>query len=136
MANGDIFAADRRSWVDFGARCGRAGARLERYLRNHLRWSNTTKTPFISTYADKGTAFREALRRVREGMENVTISIIDPRRARPRVEFRNVRGLAENLRYEIPDKAWHNSKFEYIFLHRIPACAIVEVIDVRELASP
>lgn len=125
-----VRAGDVKSRVDFGARQIHKRAQLTRHLRSHIDWSNRTKTPFISTYDDYQVAYEEALRRKRRGRKNVTIIIIDISRADHRVEYRNVRRLAETLGCWIPSKAWNNSEFEYIFLHRIPARAVVDVIKL------
>jgi hypothetical protein len=123
-------AADVESWVDFGASTDYELAQLTGQLDNHLEWRNRTKTPFISTYDNYPAAYEEALRRKRSGWKNVTIIVIDIREAGCRVEYRNVRKLAKKLGYRIPDRAWRNSEFEYIFLHRIPASAIMRVIKL------
>ena len=125
-----VVAADVKSWVDFRARQNYKRTQLTRHFRNHINWSNRTKTPFISTYDDYQTAYEEALRRKRRGRKNVTIIIIDIGRAGHRVEYRNVRRLAETLECWIPNRAWNNSEFEYIFLHRIPARAVIDVIKL------
>ncbi|KFH48270.1 hypothetical protein ACRE_009260 [Hapsidospora chrysogenum ATCC 11550] len=123
-------AADVKSRVGFGLRTRHERARLRRKFHNQLDWSNRTKTPFISTYGRERAALEEAGRRKRDGKKNVRVVKIDTYQADCRVEYRNVRKLAKALGYWIPDKAWRNSEFEYIFLRHIPASAIMEIIWV------
>jgi hypothetical protein len=92
---------------------------------NHLDWSNRRPTPFISMYNDETVAVEEAERRKRRGMKNVTITVVDVEKVRGRVQYRNVRRLLARQRGRwIPEKAWHNSEYEYIFLHHIPDRAV------------
>jgi hypothetical protein len=124
-----ICSGDRYASVDFKARHGRKLEALGRHVTNHLDWSNRRPTPFISMYNDDTVAFEEAERRKRRGMKNVTITVVDVEKVRGRVQFRNVRWLlAHRLGRWIPEKAWHNSKYEYIFLHYIPDRAVTERI--------
>lgn len=123
--NGDLIAADHLSIVKFDARRGRPLMELRSYLLEHLDWSSEEESPFISTYRDFSTAEREASRRDEQGKENVRIIKIDAERVNGRVQYRNVRKLAQRLACWIPNKAYHNSENEFIFLHRIPARAIV-----------
>jgi len=76
------------------------------------------------------TARKEAMRRKKEGKRNVTITVIDTSKPRRRVEYRNARGLASRLGCEIPEQAWHNSKYEWLFLHHIPQWAVMCCIQV------
>lgn len=100
-------------------------------LHDHVRWSSDAASPFISVYSDWDTALREAQRRVRMGKQHVTITVIDGSPDRD-LDYRRVRGLASRLGLDIPSKAWNNSKFEIVFLHRIPPHAIVEVILIED----
>ena len=45
------------------------------------------------------------------------------------MEWRNVRILAKRLDLDIPEYAWNNSKYEYIFLHHVPDSAVVDCDD-------
>ena len=130
---GGAVAADVKSRVGFGLRTRLERARGRRHMRNHLDWSNRTKTPFISTYGSKRAAYEEAGRRIRDGKKNVRVVEIDTYQADCRVEYRNVRKFAKALGYWIPEKAWRNSEFEYNFLRRIPASAIVGVDWCRDM---
>ena len=125
-----IWPGDRHASVDFKARHGRKLKALVRHVMNHLDWSNRRPTPFISMYNDDTVAFEEAKRRKRRGMKKVTITVVDVRKVYRRVQFRNVRLLARRLRCRIPEKAWHNSEYEYIFLHHIPDRAVTERIEM------
>ncbi|KAH8654280.1 hypothetical protein BGZ61DRAFT_315091, partial [Ilyonectria robusta] len=70
-ADKGVVAGDVKSQVDFGARQTNKRAQLTRHFRNHIHWSNRTKTPFISTYDDYQAAYEEAWRRKRRGRKNV-----------------------------------------------------------------
>jgi len=80
-------------------------------------------------YCDESVAYREAERRVREGKNDVRVYVIDMRESDERREYRNVRLLAEKLGFYIPERAWNNSKYEYIFLHDVPDSAVVSWTD-------
>ena len=116
-----LLAEDTETWVNFRSR----GPRLLEQVEMHLDWGNRCPTPFISAYCDEGVALREARRRAQEGREDVRLYTIDMRESDERREFRNIRGLAERLGFDIPDCAWSNSEYEYIFLHHVPDSAIV-----------
>ena len=116
--------------IDFDANFGWKGELLISHLDNHLDWGNRDPTPFISAYTDWTTAEKEALRRIRQGKQHVTITEIDVRKVRGKAQYRHVRGLARRLDYRIPYEAWPNSKYEYVFLHQIPESAIVRRIRV------
>lgn len=38
--------------------------------------------------------------------------------------------LAERPDFDIPERAWNNSEYEYIFLHHVPDSAVVSWIDL------
>lgn len=93
---------------------------VRRELEAHLDWANRRPTSFISCYADRSTALREAHRRIREGKRDVWVLRIDLKDCRGKVDFRQVRRLARRSRVWIEDYAWNNSESEYIFHQRIP----------------
>ena len=117
-----LLAEDKKTWVDFDSWDWRLFSQVER----HLEWSNRVPTPFISMYSDEGVAYREARRRVRDGKMDVKVYTINMRRSRERRQWRNVRILAERLDLDIPEYAWNNSKYEYIFLRHVPDSAVVD----------
>ncbi len=121
-----LVAEDTDTGVDFGGWDWRLLGQVER----HLDWGNRVPTPFISMYCDEGVAHREAQRRVREGKEDVRVYKVNMRESDVRREYRNVRLLAEKLDFDIPERAWHNSEYEYIFLHHVPDSAVVSWIDL------
>lgn len=121
-----IFAEDRKTQVNFRSR----DRRLLRQVERHLDWGNRVRTPFISMYCHKGVAFREANRRVNRGQTNVRVYKINTRKRDEDMEWRELRHLADNLGFDIPDCAWNNSKYEYIFLHHVPNSAVVGWIDL------
>ncbi len=116
-----IFAEDTNTEVDlFGS-----SRRLCSQLENHLDWGSRIPTVFISAYCDEEVAWSEANRRVRDGKEGVVVHTIDIRKRDRPVEYRNIRLLAKRLGVWIPECAWNNSKYEYIFLHHVPESAVV-----------
>lgn len=121
-----LFAEDTDTWVDFKSWDGRLLGQVKR----HLNWANRAPTPFISMYCDEGVAFREARRRVREGKRDVRVYKINMRRSHAPREYRNIRLLAERLEFDIPERAWNNSEYEYIFLHHVPDIAVMGWIDL------
>jgi len=121
-----IFAEDVDEEVDFGTR----GWRLLCQVERHLDWGNRVPTPFISMYCNKIVAFREAERRVRDGKEDVRVYTIDMRERDERVEYRNIWLLTEKLGFDIPERAWNNSEYEYVVLHHIPDSAVVDCFDL------
>lgn len=127
-ADKGVLAGDVRSRVGFRLSRNNMRVSLGRHFCNHINWSNRQKTPLISVYDDYEAAYEEALRRKKQGKKSVVLVFIDLSRADRRLEYRNVRGLAKSLGCWIPHKAWNNSEFEYVFLHRIPACAIVKIV--------
>jgi hypothetical protein len=125
-----IHAGLARSGADFHATRGSGLALLEEHLRNHVDWYNTHETPFISTYNSYRAAYAEAFRRIRCGKKDVIIIWIDVTRAHKKVQYRNMRTLARKLGITIPPRAWHNSEFEFVFLHHIPDSAITEITEL------
>ena len=81
-------------------------------------------------YCNKIVAFREAERRVRDGKEDVRVYTIDMRERDERVEYRNIWLLTEKLGFDIPERAWNNSEYEYVVLHHIPDSAVVDCFDL------
>lgn len=124
-----IFAEDDYKWVDFDG----TGARLFGQIKRHLRWANRRPTQFISAYFDKDVAWREAERRRLDGKKDVRIHIINTKKRKEAIEYRYVRRLAKKVGLSIRDEAWNNSKYEYIFLRRIPQSMIVKTIKLEEL---
>jgi hypothetical protein len=120
-----LFAEDTHTWVDFNWWDWRLRGQVER----HLDWRNRVPTPFISMYCDEAVAHREVKRRVEEGKKDVRVYMINMRESDERREYRNIR-LAERLGFDIPERAWNNSKYEYIFLHHVPESAVVGWIDL------
>jgi hypothetical protein len=118
-----ILAADRKTVVHFGDK----GDALFDQVKTHLRWSNRRPTPFISTYCDEFAVRMEAYRRSKRGKEDVRVYKINMDDTDEPAEYRDVRRLARYLGLHIGAKAWHNSEHEWIFLHRIPDGAIVEL---------
>lgn len=90
---------------------------------------NRVPTPFISMYCDEVVAHREAKRHVGEGKKDVRVYKINTRRSDERRGYRNNRLLAERLDFDIPECAWNNSEYEYIFLHHVSDSAVVGWID-------
>jgi hypothetical protein len=118
-----------REWhdekLDFGDRYGSKRNKLAWSLQEHFDWGSTCSSPYISVYSDKRTAEKEAERRVREGRRDVTITKIDVSEPKEEVQYRNARKLARRLDCWIPERAWHNSEHEWLFLHHIPRWAVV-----------
>jgi hypothetical protein len=121
-------SAPGRAKIDFDASDGRALRDLKRNVKNHIDWRSRYTSSLISTYDDAKVAFKEAERRMRCGRRNVTITVIDVRKVFWQVQYRNLRLLADRWSIRIPRKAWHNSEYEYIFLHYIPQRAVRDVI--------
>lgn len=115
--------------LTFTPRSAREGRCLREHMSNHLNWSNHKDTPLISVYGSWYPADREARRRVRAGMKRVVIHeirITSPHRGW--VKFRYVPKLMAALDEEIPSRAFHNAKHEFVFLHRIPRQCINRTI--------
>lgn len=115
-----LFAEDTDTRVDFKSWDRRLLGQVER----HLDWGNRVPTPFISMYCNEDVAFREAQRRVGKG-KDVRVYKINMRESDERREYRKIRLLAERLDFAIPEHAWNNSEYEYIFLHHVPDSAVV-----------
>jgi hypothetical protein len=112
--------------------------KLRRKVHDHLNWNCRNPSIYISAYADEPTAMWEARRRIETGHHlDVLILKIDVSKTwkKPceRIEYRNIRGLAENLEIDIPHRAWKNSEHEYIFLHHVPDNAIIEIGDEEDI---
>lgn len=107
--------------MDFANR----GTALLDQIEQHLDWGNRHPTPFISTYCEKSVARREAERRVEQGKKDVRIYTIDMDDSDEPAQYRDVRPLAEKLGLYINNYAWHNSMYEWVFLHHVPDDAIV-----------
>ena len=116
-----LFAEDRDTEVDFNS----WSWWLRGQVKRHLDWRNRVPTPFISMYYHEGMAFREAERRVGDRKMEVRVYKINMRRSNKRREYRNLRLLAEKLDFDIPERAWNNSKYEYIFLQHVPDSAVI-----------
>jgi hypothetical protein len=122
-----IFAEDTNTRVHLGGSTRELCSEVE----NHIDWGSRIPTIFISTYSNKEVASREARRRVREGKEEVVVYQIDIRKKDRPVEFREMRRLASRLGVEIPDCAWNNSKYEYIFQCYVPESAVVDCLGIE-----
>jgi hypothetical protein len=123
IAGKGIIAGDEKTVVRFANQ----GAALRAQVDQHLDWSNRNPTPFISTYCEESVAWEEVERRVKRGKKDVIIYKIDMDDTFERVQYRDVRLLAKKLDLWITDDAWHNSKHEWIFLHRVPENAVVGI---------
>ncbi|KAM0714211.1 hypothetical protein Q7P37_009998 [Cladosporium fusiforme] len=95
-------------------------------VENHLDWGSGVPSPFISVYSEMQRAQQEADRRMEEGHNGVVIWEIDTYKARNKVEYRNLRPFTEKYGIHIPGRALNNSKYEWIFLNRIPDAMIVK----------
>jgi hypothetical protein len=82
-------------------------------------------TVLISTYSKEEVASREADRRVREGKKKVVVYKIDSRKKDRPMEYRELRPLMLKLGLEIPERAWNNSKYEYVVLYNVPESAVL-----------
>ena len=94
-------------------------------VENHLDWQNKNPSPFISVYSDERRAEIEARRRVRDGHDDVFIWEIDTNEAKNVAQYRNLRRFAKKSGIWIPDFAWDNSEYEWLFLNQIPEAMIV-----------
>lgn len=127
---GKGISAAGRAGINLGATYGNQAEELRWNLQNHLDWSSNYKSPFISAYDDEDVAFSIAEgRKEKLGRQHVTVTKIDVSKVHGQVEFRELRPLAERLGVWIPDKAYHNSEREWIFLHDIPDEAVVGVVE-------
>lgn len=115
-----IYAEDQDRGITFGSRRGV----LRRAFGRHLNGKSHYASPFFSMYDDEYVARSQAKKRFEEGWEDVTIYEIDLRASNRRVEYRNVRRLADKLGIKIPYYAWDNSEHEWIVLGHIPDRAV------------
>ncbi|KAL5878104.1 hypothetical protein ACKVWC_007252 [Pyricularia oryzae] len=103
-------------------------------LEKHLKWANREPTPYISVYDNWDAANNEVGRRLNRGRMDVSMSRIDVSKVPAgKLQYRSVRRLCDRLGVEIEDKAWFNSKHEWIFLNEIPANVVVEECSYYEL---
>jgi hypothetical protein len=116
-----ILAEDTETRVDFR----RPSQQLCSELENHIDWSSVVPTVLISTYSEEEVASREADRRVREGKKEVLVYKIDSRKKDRPMEYREMRPLMLKLGLTIPDRAWNNSKYEYVVLYNVPESAVL-----------
>jgi hypothetical protein len=123
-----IHAGAVRSTMTFDLYRGGNRRQLGQGLPLHLDWGHRGRTGFISVYSNEERAKVEARRRVSAGKSNVVIHWIGvPELKGPhRVEYRQVRRLMKDLGKKIPYKAYHNSKHEFVFLHRIPEHCVLK----------
>ncbi|XP_014551776.1 hypothetical protein COCVIDRAFT_41986 [Bipolaris victoriae FI3] len=120
-SNGDgIWAEDQDSDITFNSKKGT----LRRVLGCHLIWPLKRASLFISGYSNQRVAWKQAEQRVKKRRKNVTIHQIDVYASNRRIEYRNVRYLAKTLGMDIPERALHHSKYEYVFLGHIPDSAV------------
>ncbi|KAK8932782.1 hypothetical protein H634G_07096 [Metarhizium anisopliae BRIP 53293] len=127
---GKGISAAGRADLNLSAMHGNQAEELRWNLQNHLDWSSNYESPFISAYDDEDVAFSIAEgRKEKLGREHVTVTKIDVSKVHGQIEFRELRPLAERLGVWIPDKAYHNSECEWIFLHDIPDEAVVGVVE-------
>ncbi|OAQ58256.1 hypothetical protein VFPPC_12222 [Pochonia chlamydosporia 170] len=127
---GEGISAMGTARIDFGAIYGRETEVLRWNLEQHLHWNSDYRSPFISAYEDEDVAFDIAYGRKKKGKNRVSVTVIDVSRVYGEVEFREMRPLAKRLGIWIPEKAYNNSKHEWVFLHDIPDDAIVDVHDI------
>lgn len=121
-----IYAEDQSSSMTFNIQMHHGNIRDE--IEKHLDWANRNPTCLISTYARQDVAEAQARRRIDRGREEVVIFVIDPAREPGGAKYRNLRMLAEKVDFQIPDQAWNNSEYEWIFLEQIPDHMIVGTI--------
>jgi hypothetical protein len=126
-----IYAGAVRSTMTFDLSRGSNRKRLGQRLLRHLYWRNRVRTEFISAYSDEERAEVEAWNRVSAGKSNVVIHwiCVPERKGRHRVEYRQVRKLMKDLGKKIPDKAYHNTEHEFVFLHHIPEDCVQETFE-------
>jgi hypothetical protein len=94
-------------------------------ILDHLDWASREPSVFISVYSDWTTALRNARRRLAGGYQDVVIWKIDTRRGCEMTQYRNIRHLARRCGIWVPQKAWNNSEYEWLFLHRVPDSMVV-----------
>lgn len=125
-----IFAMGR-AMMNLDARYGREAQVLKWNVENHLDWNSDYISSFMSTYDNEDVTFDIAYRRKKKlGKQHVSVVVIDVWEVYGQVEFRKMRPLAKRLGIRIPNKAYNNSKHEWIFLHDIPQDAIVDVYPI------
>ncbi|KAL2026870.1 hypothetical protein VTO58DRAFT_102851 [Aureobasidium pullulans] len=100
-------------------------------IQDHLDWASREPSAFISVYSDWTTAYNYAKRRVADGYQDVIIWKIDTREGHEMAQYRNIRRLATTCRMRVPQKAWHNSEHEWLFLHRVPDSMVVRSYTPR-----
>ncbi|KAH0359360.1 hypothetical protein KCU65_g10007, partial [Aureobasidium melanogenum] len=83
-------------------------------IQNHLDWASREPSAFISH-------------------EDVVIMEIDIREGHEMAQYRNIRRLAHRCGIWAPQRAWNNSKHEWLFLHRVPEYMIVSIVFVHGL---
>lgn len=104
-------------------------------IQDHLDWANRMPSAFISVYSDWTTAYRDARRRVDNGYQDVVIWKIDTREGHEMAQYRNIRRLASTCRIWVPQKAWHNSEHEWLFLHRVPDSMVVGYWAIKRYST-
>jgi hypothetical protein len=102
--------------------------KTRRTIQDHLDWSSKKPSPYVSVYSDWETALREARRRLADGHEEVVIWKIDTRKGDEKAQYRNIRPLAHKSGIFVPKRAWNNSTYEWLFLHRIPTSMVVKYL--------
>ena len=126
----DGFIAGDEDYLEMYPRSRAGILELSKVLAKHLDWSDRDPSPFISAYSDKTTAYNNAESRVLDGHTNVVVVEINVK-YKYRLYHWPLRAVAKAVGLEIELKAWHNSKFEEIFLHRIPWKAIDAIVEVE-----
>ncbi|KAG7290385.1 hypothetical protein NEMBOFW57_000385 [Staphylotrichum longicolle] len=91
-----------------------------RSLREHFNLGSEGDSPFIPVYSDENAAIKQAQRLKAEGKQDVTITEIDMRPSKGRVQYRDARKLAKKYGC----RTWENSEHEWLFLHCIPEWAV------------
>jgi hypothetical protein len=114
--------AQRRSTLKFSWDC----SEIQEMVLNHLDWWSQIPSPFISVYSDRKRAEQEADRRVKTGQVDVVIWEINTKKAKNKAQYRNLRRLAKKGGIKIPKVARNNSKYEWLFLNKIPDAMIVD----------
>ncbi|CAK46328.1 hypothetical protein CBS115989_10923 [Aspergillus niger] len=97
---------------------------LVEYIQRHLNWKNRYPTPFISAYLDFDTAKTEALRRVNDGKKSVVLWKICLDEDDD-LEWATIYDLKRELGFWIQDNAFHNAKYEALFVRKIPRDYVV-----------
>jgi len=124
-----IFAEDQSTSMTFNIRMHYRSIQDE--IEKHLDWANRDPTCLISTYARQDVAEEQARLRINRGREEVVIFVIDTAQGIGGAQYRNLRPLARKVNFQIPDQAWNNSKYEWIFLEQIPDHMIVGTISLK-----